>query len=215
VFRRWLVVPGLLLLTTPAAAHEPPPARYYVLLFGGQGNVLRPRTAHTWATYVRTEPRPDGTVGLEQFSNSWLPATLTIRPWAFRPEPGVNLDLGRTLAYLSDRRPRIALWGPYEITEAYYHDAARQWRELESGAYSYRILDLNRFHPHVSHCVHAITRTTPAVNRATPPILWFGEYGTAPVAAALVRSGVVIDRGATHDWLLPALGLDGHQFVRH
>ena len=79
---------GLLLLAGPASADAPapscPPARYYLLLFGGQGNILRPRTAHTWATYVRAQPRPDGTVGLDQFTISWLPATLYIRPWAIR-----------------------------------------------------------------------------------------------------------------------------------
>ena len=80
--RRSLALFGLLVLASPALADIPsspcPPARYYLLLFGGQGNILRPRTAHTWATYVRAEPRPDGTVALNPFTISWLPATLTI-----------------------------------------------------------------------------------------------------------------------------------------
>ena len=216
--RRSLVLFSLLLLAGSASADAPaaprPPARYYLLLFGGQGNLLRPRTAHTWATYVRAEPRPDGTVCLEQFTISWLPATLTIRPWAVRSEPGVNLDLDRTLKFMSGGWQRISLWGPYEVREEHFRSAARHRRDLEAGAYTYRVFDFCQINPHVSHCVHAVTRADPAFYRASPPILWYGSIGTAPVAYALMKSGVVTDPRTTHDWLLPALGLDDRTFIR-
>jgi hypothetical protein len=218
VRRRSLALFGLLVLAGAAPADVPaspcPPARYYLLLFGGQGNILRPRTAHTWATYVRAEPRPDGTVRLEQFTISWLPETLTIRPWAVRSEPGVNLDLYRTLEFMSGGWQRISLWGPYEISEGFYLNAARHREALESREYTYRVFDFCEINPHVSHCVHAVTRSDPAFYRASPPILWFGSIGTAPVASALMRSGVVADARTTHDWLLPALGLDERKFIR-
>jgi hypothetical protein len=216
VRRRSLALFGLLVFAGAAPADAPPcpPARYYLLLFGGQGNILRPRTAHTWATYVRAEPRPDGTVGLEQFTISWLPQSLTIRPWAVRSEPGVNLDLYRTLEFMSGSWQRISLWGPYEISEGYYRSAARHRAALESGAYTYRVLDFCQINRHVSHCVHAVTRTDPGFFRASQPVLWFGSIGTAPIATALMKSGVVTDPRTTHDWLLPALGLDGRTFIR-
>ena len=214
--RRSLALFGLLVFAgaAPTDASPCPPARYYLLLFGGQGNVLRPRTAHTWATYVRAEPRPDGTVCLEQFTISWLPETLTIRPWAVRSEPGVNLDLYRTLEFMSGGWQRISLWGPYEISEGYYLGAARHRTALESGAYTYRVLDFCRINRHVSHCVHAVTLTDPSFHRQAQPILWYGSIGTAPVAAALMKSDIVSDPRTTHDWLLPALGLDGRTFIR-
>lgn len=216
--RRSLALFGLLFFANPASADTPapscPPARYYLLLFGGQGNILRPRTAHTWATYVRAEPRADGTIGLEPFTISWLPATLTIRPWAVRSEPGVNLDLDRTLEFMSGGWQRISLWGPYEVSEGHYLSAARHRDALEAGRYTYRVFDLCRINRHVSHCVHAVTRADPTFDRAAPPILWYGSIGTAPVASALMKSGIVTDPHTIHDWLLPALGLDDRKFIR-
>jgi hypothetical protein len=211
-----LVTLGLTLLDAPVAADAPAcaPDRYYLLLFGGQGNVLRPRTAHTWATYVRITPRPNGTIFLEQFTISWLPATLDIRPWAIRSEPGVNLDLYQTLEFMSGSWQRISLWGPFEVSEEHYRNAARHKEELEAGRFNYRVFDFCALNPHVSHCVHAVTRTDPAFYRASPPILWFGSIGTNPVATGLIRSGIVADPHTTHDWLLPALGLDANEFIR-
>jgi hypothetical protein len=218
VRRRSFALFGLLAFAAAAPADAPtspcPPARYYLLLFGGQGNVLRPRTAHTWATYVRAEPRPDGTVCLEQFTISWLPETLTIRPWAVWSEPGVNLDLYRTLEFMSGSWQRISLWGPYEVCEEHFSSAARHCQELEAGAYTYRVFDFCQINRHVSHCVHAVTRSDPAFYRASPPILWFGSIGTAPAASALMKSGIVTDPHTTHDWVLSALGLDGRSFIR-
>jgi hypothetical protein len=215
---RAFVLIGLLLLVSPASADTPatacPTVRYYLLLFGGQGNILRPRTAHTWATYVRAETRPDGTVHLEQFTISWLPATLIVRPCKIRSEPGVNLDLYQTLKFMSGSWQRIALWGPYEVCEEHYRSAANHRMKLDSGAITYRVFDFTCISPDVHHCIHAVTRADPAFQQMAPPILWFGSISTAVTASALVRSGLVINPLLTHDWLLPALGLDEQKFIR-
>jgi len=212
-----LTLAVVLAVTTGRASADNPPAgppvRYYMILFGGQADLFRPRTAHTWATYVRAVPLPDGTVRVEPFTISWLPTTLHIRPWAVRPEPGANLTLDQTLAFMAGHRQRISLWGPFEITEEYYREALRQKETLDGGTIAYRVLNPLDYRTDVSHCVHAVTRTDPALDRMTRPVLWFGELGTVPVAGALARTGLVIDPGTTHDWLLPALGLEGRPFV--
>ena len=64
------------LLAVPA---EPVPSRYYFTLFGGQSIPFRPRTAHTWATYAKATPTTDGSVYVESFTISWLPAVGPIR----------------------------------------------------------------------------------------------------------------------------------------
>src|SRR5262249_25589743 len=72
--------------------------RYYMLLFGGQSERFRPRTAHTWATYVKVTPNAP----LEEFTISWLPASLNVRPLKLRAEPGVNVPLHRTLEMMAN-----------------------------------------------------------------------------------------------------------------
>ena len=129
-------------------------------------------------------------------------------------EPGVNLDLYRTLEFMTGSWQRISLWGPYEVSAEHYLNAARHRQALEAGEYTYRVFDFGGINPHVSHCVHAVTRSDPAFYPESPPILWFGSIGTAPVARSLMKSGIVSDPRTTHDWLLPALGLDERAFIR-
>jgi hypothetical protein len=220
---RPLVVAALLTFPLTAPAQLPagcePQSRYYLILFGGQGNFLRPRTAHTWATYVRADPCPDGTVRLDPFTISWLPATLDVRPLKLHPEPGVNLTLEETFAFMANARhpwlQRIAMWGPFEIGPDRYWRAFQHKRRLESGAVTYRVLDWFDQHPDISHCIHAVTMADPSLHRTCQPVFGIGEFGTAGVARGLVRAGVVTQPDVTHDWLIPALGLDRYDLVRH
>src|SRR4051812_2089210 len=131
------VLPALLVMTVlpviglaqPGVAvvsNSLPPSgeRYYITLFGGQGDLFRPRTAHTWATFVRTVVTPAGEQILSEDNISWLPATLNVRPWALRAETGVNLTLQQTFDFMGSRRwQRVAVWGPYEITADRYAQA--------------------------------------------------------------------------------------------
>ena len=90
---------------------SPCSARYYVTLFGGQGDLFRPRTAHTWATFVSTTSTTSGERVLAEDTISWLPATLHVRPWAIRAETGVNLTLQQTFDFMgSHHRKRVVAW---------------------------------------------------------------------------------------------------------
>jgi hypothetical protein len=188
--------------------------RYYVLLFGGQGDLLRPRTAHTWATFVRTTPAADGTTTVEAHTISWLPATLKIRPFALMAEKGVNLTLDQTLDFIdSHPRTRVAVWGPYEIPVERFEQALRQKELLESGSIRYHSLGLLGRKQDVMHCIDGVTRTDPTWERAANPSRWFGEGGTSQAVRAGVRSGFIPSPAKTDEWLIPEVNTGGHALV--
>src|SRR5262245_23388502 len=81
--------------TVPIAS-TPPPARYFFILYGGQSLPFKPRTAHTWATFVKTAPDPGGVLNVEMFTISWLPVTGEVKPCRLRPEAGRNYSLEET-----------------------------------------------------------------------------------------------------------------------
>jgi hypothetical protein len=199
----------------PAA--DPPtagPDCYYVLLFGGHGNKLRPETGHTWITFVRSNPQPDGSVRIDPFTISWMPTSMNVRPLRLRSEPGKNFTLQETLDFMFTGRHEIALWGPFEINACFFEEACRHKRELDGGASRYRVFDGLERRKDVNNCVHAIVRTDPAWHAATDPILSNGKRITQRVADAMVKVGLVTEPTRTHDWLIPALGLDRYDFDR-
>jgi hypothetical protein len=198
----------------PAEPTAVDPCRYYVLLFGGQATRGRPNTAHTWATYVRAVPQPDGTVRAEPFTISWLPPDMNVRPLKLRPGEGRTFTLHQTLDHMVTGRHEVSLWGPFETTADHYGRAARYKQVLDSGAIRFRTLDGGDRRPDINHCVHAITYSDPALKAAADPILSYGELVTRRVAEAMAKSGVVSDPTTTHDWLIPALGIDGYDITR-
>lgn len=207
---------ALLALALTATAQAPcgPSERYYVTVFGGQGDLFRPRTAHTWATFARTAVTPAGEQVVSVDTISWLPATLNVRPWALRAEPGVNLTLEETFAFMgSHRRQRVTAWGPYEITADRYQQALAQKALLESGAVRYHSLGLFGRKSDVLHCIDGVTRTDPVWERKANPSYWFGEAGTAQAVRAAVRSGVILNPSVTHPWLLHRINTTGYELV--
>src|SRR5688572_13755957 len=117
----------LVLGTSAATAAE----RYYVVSFGWEGNPPNPRLSHTFATFIKTDDR-DGQESLEQFTISWMPATLNIK-LIKKPEPGVNLGIRETFDYCKSRGGEVLGLGPYEIKKELYEAALRQMRRLEAG----------------------------------------------------------------------------------
>ena len=65
-----------------------------------------------------------------------------------------------------------------------------------------------------SHCVHAVTYADPAVSRYRQPVIRVGEPGTSNLAEKYLRNGAFVGGAATHDWLIPALGLDRSGVIR-
>ena len=207
-------VPLLLVADRSAYEDVQPDTRYYVLLFGGQSGLLKPTTGHVWATYVRETGCPAGARRVEEFTISWLPVTGRVRPAAVRPEPGINHTLEGTMQILCGPRSRIGLWGPYEISECRFNQAIQQKALLESGAVLYKLLD-GRTHGDVAyHCLHAITAGHPDVHERCRVVLRWGERAAALAASAMLSTSMISDPDATHEWLLPALGLDPQRFVR-
>lgn len=190
--------------------------RYYVTLFGGQGDLFRPRTAHTWASFVRTAVTPAGEHVVSEDAISWLPATLNVRPLALRAEPGANLTLQQTFDFMESRpkwRQRVAVWGPFEITPERYRQALAEKAYLESGVVRYHSLGMISRSQDIMHCIDAVTRTDAEWELKANPSRWFGEAGTGQAVRAAVRSGFILNPTVTHDWILDAINPTGFKLT--
>jgi hypothetical protein len=176
----------LILFVLPAASADPPGTRYYVTYYGSQAGVFRPRYTHSWATYTRVVPLADGSVVVEPHTISWLPASGVVRWRPFRREPGVNLDLQQTLAYVSAQGQRVAAWGPYEIDSGRFAVAVAQRMRLETVPLDYRQVDSFR-RPGVYNCVTALLDADPRTAGQGYPPLRVGFRGTA---AIIRRQGI-------------------------
>ena len=213
-----LLASGVLL---PELGAEPPPPglaapRYYFLLFGSDAGRIRLARNHTFGTFVRATPCLDGSVRLDVVTISWLAAdrrTNALLP--FRPEPGHNYELHETLRLVLGQRQGVALWGPYETDAGRFEAAAARAAVLASGVVRYRAVDSIRPRPGVSHCVHGLTRADPVLGWETQPAYRIGRWGTRTLAGKYAATGAFLDPCTTHDWLIPALGLDHYPITRH
>ena len=200
------------LLAAPAAPVEAE-SRYYFVLFGGQSVPFKPRTAHTWATFVKATPAADGTVSLEPVTISWLPAEGPVQPWRVRSVEGKNHSLEETFAIAAGNNARVSMWGPFETDANRYALAVQQAAALDGGAVRFRSLDSLGRSRSVQHCVHAVTYADPNLQRLRQPVIRVGEPGTSRLAGRYATSGAFVGT-QTHDWLVPALGLDRVGVVR-
>src|SRR5882724_6163311 len=64
---------------------------YYMVVFAYETTPRAPQTAHTFATFIKSDRS-----ALEAHTISWFPRSNMVRLLK-RPEPGVNLDLQRTI----------------------------------------------------------------------------------------------------------------------
>jgi hypothetical protein len=198
------------LLAAPTTPAEAP--RYYFVLFGGQSIPFQPRTAHTWATFVKATS-VGGTVTLEPVTISWLPANGPVQPLRLRSVEGKNYSLEETFAIAAGNSARVSMWGPFETDATRYALAAQQAGTLNSGAVRFRSFDSLGRNRSVQHCVHAVTFADPNLQRLRQPVLRVGEPGTSKLAGRYAASGAFVGT-QTHDWLIPALGLDKVGVVR-
>jgi hypothetical protein len=196
----------------------PPNERYYCLIFGSQSHPKIPRFTHTWATDVRVTDRGPGLPpALDYQTISWYPASMVVRPWRFRVEPGVNLDLEATLHEVLRHRERVSVWGPYEIRPGIYRKFLLQKEFMESGQIGYQCVDTLGEAARAGNgcdCIHAITDADAMFARDYYPLRRFGDTASEYIVAQIVERGAVIDPEHTHDWLIPALGLDRYPIHR-
>ncbi len=202
------------LLATP----EPAGDRFFLIIFGSESHPKRPKYTHTWATVVRVADRGPGCApACEASTISWMPATLKIRPWNFHIEPGANLDLDTSIQEMLKHNEKIVMWGPYEIWHGAYRRFMTQREFLQSGAIGYQCIDSVGEAARTGlgcDCIHAITDMDPQFDRRRYPLRYFGVDGSRHAVEQILTRPVVIDAPKTHDWLIPALGLDRYCITR-
>jgi hypothetical protein len=206
---------------TPAAKFDitglewpAPGERYYVTVFGSQSTPKVPRHTHTWATVVRVSEREPGQPSiLEAHTISWMPATLKIHTFHFQPEPGVNLELHRTVAFVLDDHQQVAQWGPYECRPRFYHRFLVQKQFMESGRVAYQCVDdvgPSSRRGAASDCIHAITDMDPEYDRRHYPLARFGQAASEYIVTQLIERNSTIAPQQVHPWLNDALSLSGY-----
>jgi hypothetical protein len=209
-FIRTITVFTLLVCTLTAQAGE----CFYVLVFGAQTVPSNPSYSHSFATFVRASwpgdaPCPDNPA-LETQTISWLPATLTIRTYALRPECGNNVDLHPTIRWCQCNDMRISLWGAYRICPDLYCRAAKQVELLNSGQVRYKALDTGYQSDNVSNCIHAASSIVSGFRLRVASPGW-GE--TASFAILRRYEPQILDDRQPYPWVGSALGLDEYPII--
>ena len=194
-----------------AATPPPPGVRHYLVVYGSQKPSRQPADTHTWATLVTTSDDPGSPEpAVVEETISWLPVELPIRALSRRVAPGRNYGLHETVRYMLDTKQDLALWGPYEVWHGLAHRFRVQKAFLEGGTVGYQCIDSRGEAARDGNgcdCIHAITDMDPAYPRAGYPLLLYGQSGSARLVRRLMHSPVTIGAPATHDWILPRLGL--------
>jgi hypothetical protein len=211
--RRTWAAAGVLWLALCARAGAQGDA-YYVVIFGAERPVIKtPRYSHSFAAFAHRTP--DGR--LEAFTISWLPRTAEVRPLALEPEEGHNFDLATTLYWAYDNRMEVACWGPYQTDADLWRRALWQKQRLDTGQVLYQAFDGGSPDGTVSNCIHAVSFITRTAGGSSPSVVvapanWgkSGSYWTA-----LAMRPWYVEPCRTHDWLLPALGVNSDAVIRH
>ncbi len=201
------------LLATPRPENE----HYYILVFGSQTTPRIPKFTHTWATMVTTLEVPgQAPLLLDVSTISWLPETLDVRLLHFRVEKGINLDLHTTIREMLKNGECISLWGPYETWGGLHDRFLTQKAFLESNAIGYQCTDgfgEAARNGNGSNCFHALSDVNPQFDRRQYPLLFYGNRASENIVRQLFERPILIHPYQTHDWLIPALGLDAYPIV--
>jgi hypothetical protein len=199
------------------SAGKPEHEHYYVLIFGSQLPVQIPRYTHTWSTMVKTTELPGSPPKVtEVLTISWMPASLDIHPYRCWVEKGANLDLCTTIEEMLRHRERVSLWGPYETWHGLYQRFATQKAFLDAGMLGYQCTDQFGEAARLANgcnCFHALTDMDPQFDRRQYPLLFYGDSAAENIARQLFTRPILIHAQQTHDWLIPALGLDRYKIV--
>lgn len=196
----------------------PPGERYYLILFGSETTIRRPGAVHTWATMVRVINVPNGgPATVEPNTISWGPATHKTRPWSFSVEPGENGDLHGTIKEMYSFNEHIIMWGPYEVWHGNYIRFMTQKAFMESGRVGYQCIDNIGEAAKTGggcDCIHSISDMDPMLDRKGYSLIYYGVPATRNIVKQIMTRPVIINAPHTHDWLIPALGLDKYPIQR-
>ncbi len=210
----------VLILTVFAPAAATAQDRYFLYVFSSQSVPTRkPRETHTWATAVRltADGALPGMVRTDDYTISWMPATLNIRPFALLPEWGRNLDFDESLAFALAAGQRVSVWGPYEIPATIFASFLRRHAELEeaevTGRIKYKMLQMTGG-PKASDCVRAASPLDDLYPGSSFADFRFGDAGSHGIVRNLLRHHPEIDPDARYDALDRAMGLDRYPVER-
>lgn len=198
VLKTTLVVLCFALTSAVASAAD----RYYVIAFSWEGNPPIARLSHSFATFVKVS-QDYGVEEVEEFSISWMPASLRIKIFA-RPETGRNLTIAETFDYCKAHGGQILGLGPYEISKDLYEAALRQLRRLESGRVAYKAADLRqRWRGYAFNCYYAVTDAAPR------EMINLGRsWGHTTCVPMLEHYGPwLMNAAKTHDEIIDRVGL--------
>ena len=111
---------------------------------------------------------------------------------------------------------RISMWGPYEVWHGAYVRFRTQKAFLESGQIGYQCVDTvgeAARKGNGCNCIHAISDLDPQWGRLEYPLAQFGQAASEHIVKQILERPIVIDPPRTHDWLIPALGLDRYPII--
>jgi hypothetical protein len=167
----------------PASAQD----GYYITVFGSGSHPLATRRTHTFATVSHVQQTPEGPVAVND-TISWMPATLHIRPFALRPEPGVNLTQEESLRWAESVGIRTSMWGPFEITPERYAALMARKADLENGRIAYRAVGGFTKSAPVSNCGQSFARAGVVGQKFLEPTPYPGEQGTSKLVERGIRT---------------------------
>ena len=142
-----------------------------------------------------------------QHTISWLPQSLDVRTWSLLPEPGVNLDLYRTLEAVYRDHEHVTMWGPFRIQQMAYERSLGVKAILDSGRAEYRAISTPR-NLLVSDCIHAVAAVDPIFGRGHYPLIRIGQPASRFIARQVMIWSAFDQWQGDHTWLIPRLGLD-------
>ena len=202
--RRLAAIAVLLALAAPARAGT----YYYGMIFGSDSSPKRLRYSHTWATFVKAtgEGTDPNAYTLEVRTISWLPERLDVRVLNPFPEPGVNLDLYKTLDVEFGHGDTVTMWGPFLNRREVFEQAEQVAARLESGAVRYRAIDGRNVVN--SDCIHAVAFVDPVFGRGHYPLIRIGKPASRYIARQVMTRSVFDQYQYDNSWLIPRLGLD-------
>jgi hypothetical protein len=189
----------------------PPGERYFLMVFGSESSPKRAKYTHTWATMVRVREAAGAAPTIEEFTISWMPATLDIQAFSRRVEPGVNLGLKFSIEEMLRHDEKVAVWGPYEVSFWLFDRFLVQKQFMESGRVGYQCIDSIGEAARTGNgcdCIHAITDLDPLFDRTRYPLSYYGLSGSRNVVQELHTRPTIIHPKADHGWLLSYLGLN-------
>lgn len=201
-----------------AATPPQPGVRHYLIVYGSEKNLVQPAYTHTWATVVTASDLPNcPEPAVYEETISWLPVQLPINARSRTVVPGRNYGLDETIKYMLDTKQDLAMWGPYEVWHGFAYRFRVQKGFLDSGAVGYQCIDTVGEAGRTGDgcdCIHSVTDMDPAYPRWGYPLFLYGQRASARLVRRVMHSPVTIGAPATHDWIIPRLGLDRYPIDR-